>query len=134
MKRIVLAALLAVASACSSTQQGGATTAKPSYDRNFLSRAELATRSTDNMHNLVRALRPNWMSAGLSGAHVSNTGSGAVAVWMDGKEFGDVDALKSISAEAVEEARYLSLTEAQNRFGLRVTSPVISITSRKPGS
>jgi hypothetical protein len=103
MKRILIATLLVLASACAT--KAGSTASKPAYDRNFLSRAELATRPTDNMHNLVRALRPNWLGTALSGAHVSNTGTGAVMIYLDGKEFGDVDVLKSVSAESVEEAR-----------------------------
>lgn len=131
LSRLLMVLLVVTASACGQAAQRSG---RAAYDRTFLPRAELATRPTENMHNLVRALRPNWLVTPMGGAGVASPGSAPVTVFLDRKEFGGAEMLKSISAEAVEEARYFSTTEAQSRFGLRVASPVIAITSRKPGS
>lgn len=128
MKRLAVT-LLFLASACGPTTQRAP---RPIYDRNYLPRAELATRSTDNMYSLVSSLRPNWLQTPLRAAGVTSPAAGPVTVWVDGKEFGPADMMKSISSDAVEYARYYSTTEAQSKYGLRVISPVIDITSRKP--
>ncbi len=129
--RTAVATLQMLSAACSPTTQRAP---RPAYDRNYLARAELATRSTDNMFSLVRSLRPNWLATPMGGAGISTPGSAPVTVYLDGREFGPAEMLKSISSEAVEYARYYSTTEAQSKYGLRVVSPVIDITTRKPGS
>ena len=101
------------------------------YDRSLITREEIARRSYDNMHNIVSSLRPDWLRPPLSGSGVAGRSATAPpTVYLDGRLLGSLDVLKSFSAESVERARYLVATEAQNRFGTQVETPVIELISR----
>ena len=122
----ILALILALG-ACAS--QG--TRADRSYDRDLLSREELAGRSTENMFNVVSSMRSDWLRRPLGGSSVAGrTAAAPPLVYLDGRRIGEFDALKSFSAESVEQARYYSATEAQNRFNTTIATPVIELTSR----
>ena len=127
--RLLPIALLVALAACGPRS---AQTAAPVYDRVALPRAELATRPGDNMFAIVRALRPNWLVTPMGASGISNPASAPVKVFVDGNEFGEADMLKSIASNSVESARYYTTTEAQSKYGLRVSSPVIAIVTRRP--
>ena len=128
MRRILAVALLTWTAACGT----GPRTASPVYERDRLSRAELATRPADNMQAIVRAMRPNWLMTPAGASGISSPATAPVKLFVDGNEFGGQEMLSSIPGSSVESARYYSTTEAQSKYGLRVASPVIEIISRKP--
>lgn len=129
MYRFAIAALVLSAGACAPVSSSNPPSV--AYDRNSLSRTELAARANDHMYTVISGLRPNWITTPMGASGVGNTSAtAAVMIYIDGREYGDVDQLKSISAETVEIARYYSATAAQSKFGLRAASPVIEITSR----
>ena len=128
MTRLIAAGLLLLTLGCASAKRS-----TPAYDRNELSRAELATRSNDNMQSVIGALRRNWLVTPMGASGVGNTAATApVSVWVDGSMLGGSEVLRSMSSASVERARYYSMIEAQSKFGFRVESPVIEIISRKP--
>ena len=101
------------------------------YDRNVLTREELAQRSTENMYNVVSSMRSDWMRRPLSGTAVAGrTAAAPPMIFLDGRRIGEFDMLKSFSAESIEQARYYAATDAQNRFSTPVAIPVIELTSR----
>jgi hypothetical protein len=128
MRRILAVVLLTWAAACGT----GPRHASPVYERDRLSRAELATRPADNMQAIVRAMRPNWLMTPAGASGISSPATAPVKLFVDGNEFGGAEMLSSIPGSSVESARYFSTTEAQSKYGLRVASPVIEIISRKP--
>jgi hypothetical protein len=99
-------------------------------DRNLITREEIAQRSFDNMHSVVSSLRSDWLRRPLSGSSVGATSAAPATIFLDGRLIGDLDILKSFSAESVERVRYYTVTEAQNRFGMTATTPVIELISR----
>jgi len=130
MRRILVVGLLLWGAACGPRPR----TASPVYERDRLSRAELATRPADNMRAIVRALRPNWLLTPAGASGISSPATAPVKVFVDGNEFGGADMLSSLPSSSVESARYYSTTEAQSKYGLRVSSPVIEIVTRKPSA
>ena len=128
MKSLISGAVLLLTLACGSARRSNVV-----YDRNQLSRAELASRPSDNMHNVISSLRRNWLVTPMGAAGIGNTAAtAAVVIFVDGTELGGVEVLRSMSSASVESARYYSMTEAQSKFGFRAESPVIEIVSRKP--
>src|SRR5687767_5769072 len=128
MKNIVLGAVMLLALGCGSTRRPVG-----NLDRDLLTRAELATRASDNMHQVVSALRRNWLITPMGAAGIGNTAATKpVVIFIDGSELGGAEMLRSMSSSSVESARYYSMTEAQSKFGFRVESPVIELISRKP--
>jgi hypothetical protein len=102
-----------------------------SPERQLLTRAELDTRKSDNMYVVVSAMRPHWMTTPLGSAGVSySSPQRGATVYLDGRELGGLELLRTISVESVERARYLTTSEAQGKFGLKAATPVIDITSR----
>jgi hypothetical protein len=98
-------------------------------DRNLISRAQIAQRSSDNMHGVISLVRPDWLRPPL-GAASFGSGTARPVVYLDGRPLGDLDLLRSFSAESVERARYYVVTEAQAKFGMMATTPVIELISR----
>lgn len=101
----------------------------PSVDRNLITREQLAQRPSDNMHGVISVVRPDWLRPP-TGAASFGSGAARPTVYLDGRPLGDVDLLRSFSAESVERARYYIVTEAQSKFGMMATTPVIELISR----
>ncbi|HEY0970168.1 MAG TPA: hypothetical protein VGE02_04215 [Gemmatimonadales bacterium] len=125
MKRrtLLTVALLALTTACASTSGRSST-----YDRDRLSREELEVRPQSNMYDTVVALRSNWLRSirGGIGGRVNVT----PLVYVDGRPLGNVEVLRSVSTQSVQSARYMSASEAQNRYGMSEARPVIDISTR----
>jgi hypothetical protein len=125
---IAAACTLALALAACAT---GTATSRAGYDPNVIARDDLARRSYDNMHSIVSSLRPAWLRPPLTGSGIGGQSATAPpTIYLDGRMLGNLDVLKSFSAESIERARYFTATEAQSRFGSQVSSPVIELTSR----
>src|SRR5262245_22595070 len=105
MRAILFGVALLAASACSSGPKSRPV--QQSFDRSRLSRDELATRKSDNMHTVVSSLRPNWIVTPLGAAGVGSTAATApTTIYLDGRELGGVEFLRTIGAESVETARF----------------------------
>lgn len=129
IRRLFAAVLLIAATACASA--GGSQSGEPRGERNLISRAELEERSTSNLYDIIRALRPNWLRAQASGfANAALEQTGPI-VYVDGQVFGEVEGLRSIVATSVEYVRFLSASQAQNRYSMAQARPVIDVTSRR---
>lgn len=124
--------------------------------RDVLTRADLDAKASANLHVVISAMRSHWLRAspnarsnmsitsrGSSGGGgfmqdpdaspttgVGVAGGSSIAVYVDGRRFGAVAALRSMPAETVEKVCYFPLNRAQNRFGMEVESPVIEVFTR----
>lgn len=76
-------------------------------DRYHITRAELETSALPTLYDAVRQFRPFWLNAGEAG----------VAVYLNDQLVGGLANLRRISVHLTEEARFMSATEAQVRFG-----------------
>jgi hypothetical protein len=92
-------------------------------DSYHISRAELENSRVPTMYDAVQQLRPLWLSQG---------NDASVAVYLNDQLVGGVANLRRIAVHLTEDARYMSATEAQVRFGpnngLR---PAILVTIRR---
>ena len=110
-----------------------ATSSSPSrsQDRSVITREEIAQRSFENIYSVVASLRSDWLRPPLGGTgFAARSATAPPTVYVDGRHFGALELLKTFSAESVERIRYYSATDAQNRFGTAVESPVIEVVSR----
>ena len=128
IRRMLLAGMMLLATACASTGTG--TSTRSTYQRDLITEAEMKAEATQysNLLDVVNGLRPNWMRPPL-GASGASAASGPV-IWLDGREFGEADMMKQLSKDSAVSLRYYSATAAQSKFGMREARPVIEITTR----
>ena len=102
---------------------GGSGSSGPRRDPNLITAEELAEHSTLNAMDVVRRLRPRWL-----------TGRGPSAqpqLILDGTRMGDARSeLQSISVADVSEMRYLNASDATMRFGTNFPGGAIVVTRR----
>ena len=110
--------------ACSST--GGPS--GPRRDPNLITAEELSEYATLSALDVVRRLRPRW----LTGRGQGTGGMNRPQVIQDGARLGDPDnALRSIAVSDLEELRFLSASDATMRYGTNYPGGAIVITSRR---
>jgi len=117
MKRLLLVALAALLplAACSAASRNPSPSAHAvRRDAHFISLEEVESARHANAYDLVRALRPGWLTR----RGVKSIGSdGDVVVYLDHTRLGGPDSLRGIPAQDVAAIRHLSGTDAQQRFG-----------------
>lgn len=123
-----------------------------STDRDVISRGQLAAQPSSNLYDAVTSLRSHWLrgpvaarssmsissrdtsarGGGISQPAISVGASGTATteVYIDGRRFGALASLRSMSAESAEKLCYFTLNRAQGRFGLSVQAPVIEVFTR----
>lgn len=130
----VLALTAMGACASAGTPAENAANAAPADSRNadVITSAELADPSlaSGDLLATIQRLRPRFlMTRGAISA--SNAAAGSVQVSVDGGALQSVATLRSITTSHVAEVRYLSRTEAAQRFGTNAGSgSVILVRSR----
>lgn len=130
LARGVAACALAVAAACASstTRAGGAA---PGRDANLLTTEEIEGRGAGegSLYDAIRRLRPSFLTFhGVSGTPRQ---AGRVQVSLDGGALTGVEALRGVPVRQVAEVRYLSATDAAQRFGTSAnSSPVILVRQK----
>ena len=145
-RRLVIAvlALLAATTACASggastastadAGDEGAPTSRSRTNRNVLTSDELSATPQTNMLDAVTALRPQWLRGANTNSFGTSSARTGITVYVDGQPLGAMDALRTMDVRSVERASYRTTSEAQNRYGMRVVTPVVDIqtVSRKP--
>ena len=142
-RRLVIAvfALLAATTACASggastaaAGDEGAPTSRSRTNRNVLTSDELRSTPQTNMLDAVTALRPQWLRGANTNTFGTSSARTGITVYVDGQPLGAMDALRTMDVRSVERATYRTTSEAQNRYGMRVVTPVVDIqtVSRKP--
>jgi len=112
---VPLCALALVASAA-------AAQAKPKSSSTVITQEEIdrARPSVGNAFDVVQLLRPRWLRA-REMVRLPSAGSEAqmaeIHVYMEDRDKGDVEFLKTIPAELVFSLKYMSMTEVGARFG-----------------
>jgi hypothetical protein len=92
-------------------------------DRYHITRTELENSGLTSVYDAVQQLRPYWLN---------HPKDGAIAVYINEQLVGGIANLRSVEIHAAEEARYMSATEAQVRFGHRNgLRPAILISLRR---
>lgn len=132
-RRAWLLALFAAATACASASggaagSGGGTTGNP----NVITAAEISSSSSAqaNVYEVIHRLRPAFLQT--RGRAGIVPGAGDVLTSIDGGPLNSVEVLQSLNAGQVREIRYLSASDAAQRFGVRANSgPVILVVQKK---
>ncbi|MCY3548509.1 MAG: Plug domain-containing protein [Gemmatimonadetes bacterium] len=120
---IIAFGLATAVAACSST--GGPS--GPRRDPNLITAEELSEYATLSALDVVRRLRPRW----LTGRGQGSGGMNRPQVLQDGTRLGDPDnALRSIAVSDIESIRYLSASDATMRYGTNFPGGAIVVTSR----
>jgi len=84
-------------------------------------------------YDAVQTLRPRWLKsreAFLAGGPFDLVKAEGAHVYLNDVDVGDVDYLKTIPAERVEELRWLSANQAGSRFG-PTNGPAIVVTLKR---
>jgi len=127
---LILAAILAGGSACASSsgsagagQAGEPQTAVVSApnrarkDPSVITSEEIEARPTLNARQVIEQLRPQFLRVRGTTTLGNAATQDVIWVYLDGTRYGTIDVLSNISANEVREIRYLSPSEATNRFG-----------------
>jgi hypothetical protein len=90
--------------------------------------------AADNVLDAIRALRPAFFNSRNASLDADNPGlnrKGEILASIDGAGLTQLSALRSIPVSQVMEIRYLSSTDAAQRFGTTSTGgPIILVTTR----
>jgi hypothetical protein len=112
--------------ACATTSSGGPKTGR---DANFITREEIAGSMENNAYDVVAKLRPLFFKSRGSSTLDPRAASTAT-VFVDGQQFGEVGALKGISAVSVDHIRYLPGSDAVTKYGMQYGKGAIEVTTR----
>lgn len=86
----------------------------------------------DDMYQVVQNLRPMWLQT-RGNVSFRDPEAQNPAVFVDGVEQGRVEALRRIDPSDVEEAEFLSASDATTRYGTGYPGGVIRISTRSGG-
>ena len=129
MRRIAAAGLLMFAIACSSANASLQTT--PGSTRNVIGFEEIETRRTAGWTawDLISSLRPNFLNS-RGPTSLQRGVTTYPVVYLDGSRYGDIQTLKTISADSIRMVEYLSAGDATTRFGTDNASGAILLVTR----
>jgi len=139
----VLAVLAAAGAAACATRQRPATSSdpvtstaagapgqaagRPQSRRDVITRDEIARSTAANALELVRQLRPSFLSD-RGPQSFQNQDAGRVIVYLNGTKYGFLDSLSQIPTVGITEIRHFSATEATQRWGIGHSGGVIYVT------
>jgi hypothetical protein len=81
-------------------------------DRNLLTKEEIESVSVSNMYEVIDRLRPFWLRA--RGPVRSFVGETDILVYRDHMNIGNLEALRQISPDSVQSARFLDSSTAHS--------------------
>jgi len=104
----------------------------PRRSTSLLVSEEILAANLDHgtLYDAILRLRPNWFARGTTSYDPPTTE--LAIVFVDGRRLGELESLRGIDANQIEDARYFSAAEAGPRFGLQGgLSGVIEVTMKK---
>ena len=133
-RRIWMSAVLTATIACAGNPAPGDESGNPPERRrdNVITALELSAPEivTQNLYDAVRRLRPNYLSS-RGGGTPGNPKAGRVQVSIDGSALGEVSNLTSYSPAAIREVRFITATDAAQKWGTITNGgAVIMVTSK----
>jgi hypothetical protein len=125
--RLVLASVLLGASACTNAVSNGTAS-----QQTVISRADIERAHVSTVLDAIRRYRSDALVARAPSSIYLDKQTYPV-VFLDNELYGQIDELRNISADAVEEIRFFSGTDAVRRFGAQYGGGVIQVVSRNGG-
>ena len=104
----------------------------PRRSTSLLVSEEILAANLDHgtLYDAILRLRPNWFARGTTSYDPPTTE--LAIVFVDGRRLGELESLRGIDANQIEDARYFGAAEAGPRFGLQGgLSGVIEVTMKK---
>ena len=114
------ASLLACASSSGTTSRHSS--------RDVILREELFRASASNAYDAVERLRPQFLRT-RGRASITAQGTESRGVLLDDRPFGTVAQLREIDLSQIEEIRFLSAAEAQQKYGMGYVGGAIVVTT-----
>jgi hypothetical protein len=131
MKKLCFLVLGTVLACASSPKSDRAAITPGAGDRNVITEEEIRTVPATNLYDLVEKLRPNMLRARGQSTLGGSTASDYPAVYVDGRQYGDIASLRSLIPSQVSLVRYYDPQMASGKFGLTAGSGVIDVTTRQ---
>ena len=117
--------LLAVTSVAEAQKQKA-----PRRDRNKITAEEILDKpSAQNALDVIRALRPQWLSS--RGPTTILQQEVGIVVYRDNSKLGTIDELRSVPADQIGELRFYSPGDATMRFGTDHPSGAIEVEMKR---
>lgn len=101
--------------------------APPRSDDDVLTREDLLETQETTVYDALARLRPRWLRA-RGPQRVGHTAT--VAVYLGSQRMGEVEFLRSLAPDAVDQVRYYDASDATTRFGINNEGGAIVITRR----
>jgi hypothetical protein len=119
--RVIVPAAAVLATACAS---GGQTSGRSVGNRNVITAEELASLGgLGDVYDAIQRLRSTWFR--------TRSGTTAPVVVVDNVRAGDLEMLRSISTQNVQQLRYISPSDATTRWGTGYTGGAIEVIMRR---
>ena len=113
--------------ACATAGTGG--TSVDAGNPNIITAAQIAASQQTNAYDVVSRLRPNFLkSRGRTTVYAQ--GSDYATVFLDGQSFGDLSALRNISAAQIRSIQFIRGTDAVTTYGMQYGAGVIDIRTK----
>lgn len=120
----VVAWLLGV-TACATAAQG------PRRSSNLITRQELESVQVSNAYDAVQRLRPQWLNRPTAATLMP--GGNPILVYVDHHQMGNLEELRSLAIDQIEQMEFVSARDATTRYGTGHPSGIIEITTRQGG-
>ena len=89
---------------------------------------EIEKAQSQNVYDAVRRLRPAFL-ASRGPTTLLQRQERQVVVYLDGRGYGDVESLRTITTDGIFEVRFLSPNQAQQRWGMNHAAGVIHVVT-----
>ena len=109
---------------------GGSGRTRPDNSSAVITRAELSAAGSVSTYDAVLRLRPYFFRDRGPTSLVNRSTRTRSVVFVDDREYGEIESLKNFPAERVEEVRFYSGLEATTRFGSAYGAGVIQLRMR----
>ena len=96
---------------------------------NVIDQEEVRSSTAIDAYALVQQARPTWLHQ-RGAISLRDPTAGAVQVYLDGQQYGELNRLREISTQDVREVRFLGAGEAQMRYGTGHAGGVIEVVLR----
>ena len=127
LKRILVGMVVLLAAACASSSGPTRASARPNPE--VIAEAELAEYANTPVRQTIQRLRPQFLrSRGASS--INRMSVDVIAVYLGSSRMGGPEVLDQVRTGDVREIRYLSPSDATQRFGLNHTAGAIVLVPR----
>jgi len=103
---------------------------KESHDSNVISEAEIDASGGSTAYDVIQKVRSNFLSD-RGKTTIMGAAPNKPSVFVDGVHFGEISALRSVSARQLTSIRLYRAWEAQQKYGSGFVGGVIELTTRK---